>query len=550
MSAPQSSITICSGVRLDNRYAHTIYFDSASAQREYFAGKAVRYFPAYSHHRKNWELKVEATVSEAQTWNYLIVENPGVKPHYYFINKVEYVSDSTVKLWLELDVIQTHLLYMTRLPCFVERQHTSGDTIGEHTVPEGLELGQYCNYHQYDMESIKDMGIFVLSALDLTKDFESTGETTPAYGSKINGVYSGLGVYAFDGFTYLENKLKKLDELGKADAVVAIWMYPKSLVLVSNLGGILAGGETTWSGFDWSGKKCAYVRRVIEVADGLAPYSNYDEHLFEGYVPRNNKLYTYPYNMLYATNNQGEKAEYRFEWFRPGNYSFWVYGAVSPDAGVRLVPTGYNSVNNASPVYEEGLTLGNYPPCAWDSDAYKVWLAQNYNQLAHSTDQAIITGLSGLGAMAVGAVTGNVTAVGAGALGALGGYSQIQGIMAQKEDAKAQPPQAKGTFSSTVNVASGKQTFTFYYKSIRREFARQIDDYFTMFGYRVNRVTTPNICARRAYTFVKTVGCKVSGPANNDDIVAIEAIFDNGITFWRDGDRVGDYSQDNTAYLG
>lgn len=547
MSAPLSTIHICSGVRLDNRYIHTIYFASQEAQREYFAGKVVKTFSAYSHHRRNWELKVEATVAVAQSWNYLYVVNPGVKPYYYFVNRVEYVSDTTVKLFLELDVIQTNLFNMTRLPCFVERQHTTTDVIGENTVPEGLELGPYWNYHIYDMADMAEMGILVLSALDIGKDFSQDNPPKIAYGSTINGVYSGLGVYAFDGWLYLENKLKVLDELGKIDAVVAIWMYPKNLVTLDEYGGVIAGPMYTWEEFDWENNKCGYVENVTAKNVTLALYSIYAEKLFEGYEPKNKKLYTHPYNMLYVTSNQGGKAEYKFEQFPAGKtYDFNLYGAISPDAGVKLAPVGYN-LSGALTNYEEGITLGNFPPCAWDSDTYKVWLAQNYNQLNNAMDGAVITTLAGGVTAVAGLATGNFAAAGAGAVGALHGYNQIQGIMAQKEDAKAQPPQAKGSFSSTVNVAAGRQTFSFYYKCVRKEYARQLDDYFTMYGYRLNRVQVPNISARPAFTFVKTVGCNITGDMSNEDITQIERIFDNGITFWKNGDKIGDYAQTNSV---
>ena len=545
MSTPMTQVNICAGVRLDNRYQHTIFFASREAQQEYFAGKVVRTFPAYSHHRRNWELKVEATVAVAQGWNYLYIVNPGVKPDYYFINKVEYLSDTTVKLWLELDVIQTNLFEMNLLPCFVERQHTTTDVIGEHTVPEALELGPYWNYHVFNMEDIAEMGILAMSSMNLCFNFTDGAVTQMAYAQKFNGVYSGLGVYAFEDLTQLENQLKALDEAGKGDAITAIWMYPKNLVTVAQYDG---KGECAWGEFDFANKVCARVMGANADPATLALYDNYSGNLFEGYAPKNKKLYTHPYNLLYVTGNQGDKAEYRFEYFNsPDNkYHFNLYGAISPDAGVKLAPDAYN-ITGANVNYDEGITLGNFPPCAWDSDTYKVWLAQNYNQLAHAEQTAVIAGLAGLGTMVAGVATGNIGMAGGGAVTAFSGFNQIGAIMAQKEDAKAQPPQAKGTFSSTVNVASGHQTFTFYYKCIRKEYAQQIDDYLTMFGYKLNRVQVPNINARPAFTFVKTVGCKVTGAMCNDDIALIEHIFDNGVTFWKFGDKIGDYDQNNAV---
>ena len=560
MSTPLTTIYFCTGVLLDSRYQHTIYFDSVAEQREYFAGKVGTNatFPANSYHRRSWELKINTDIENARLWNYAFVENPGEKTIYYFVNKVEYVNDATVKITLELDVMQTNIIEIKNglLPCFVERQHTVTDVVGDNTVPESLEIGTYYNYHTFDLEALKEMGILVMSTIDLTELYD-VDDTKTAYARNFNGVYSGLGVYGFNDIKKLEAQLEKLDTAGKADAVTAIWMYPKSMIRLYDA--FDNDEEYSWADFPWGQQYCANVKGVDPKGVNLAGYTNYNDKIFQGYTPKNNKVYTYPYNLLYCTGNQGGKAEYRFEYFHDnGNlYPFMMYGAISPDVGVKIAPDLYNSFGGNSN-YDEGLALGNYPPCAWDSDTYKVWLAQNYNQLQHGMESTVGSALLGLGMIVAGAVgtaaTGGLgAAAGVGAIGAgistlYGAHNQISGIMAQKEDAKAQPPQAKGAISTTVNVANGKQTFSFYYKCLRAEQARQIDDYFTMFGYRINRVQTPNIKARPVYTYVKTAGCLIRGNMSNEDIVTIERIFDNGVTFWTFGDWIGFYDQNNKPH--
>ena len=86
MSAPQSTIYVCSGVRLNSRYDHTIWFGSPADQQEYFAGKVVKTFPAYSYLRKTWPIQVQATLEQAQGWSYLYFRNGSGKIYYYFIN--------------------------------------------------------------------------------------------------------------------------------------------------------------------------------------------------------------------------------------------------------------------------------------------------------------------------------------------------------------------------------------------------------------------------------------------------------------------------------
>ena len=77
-----------------------------------------------------------------------------------------------------------------------------------------------------------------------------------------------------------------------------------------------------------------------------------------------------------------------------------------------------------------------------------------------------------------------------------------------------------------------------------------------MFGYATNKVKTPNRNSRPHWNYVKTRGCvlhsgrvaadgTLTGGLPADDMAKINAIYDNGITFWKNGSEVGDYSLNN-----
>ena len=82
--------------------------------------------------------------------------------------------------------------------------------------------------------------------------------------------------------------------------------------------------------------------------------------------------------------------------------------------------------------------------------------------------------------------------------------------------------------------------------TVRADYAQRIDSYFDMFGYKVNVVKTPSIHNRSLWTYVKTVGCLIDGAMPADDETAICKIFDNGIRFWTDPTKFGNYSYTNT----
>lgn len=521
MSVPQTTINICRGVKLNSRYEHSIHFANTAEQAQYFAGKVVKSFPAYSFVRKSWDLKVEATMQEAREWNYLFFNHPNSnKTWYYFINNIEYVSDSTVRLFLELDVIQTYFFDFELLPCFVERQHTPTDAIGEHTVEENLDTGELVNNGVYNYGNLSNLCILVLSTLNPATQANILGTVT-------DDVFSGMGVFAVPHGKEIEwmLMLSQLETDGQLDAIVNMWMYPQALVELAE-------------GYDWGEGTCIPVGGVkmldLTVAKKLDTLA--------GYEPKNNKLFCYPYNFLYMTNNAGGSAVYHMERFEHDPCRFTVHGAISPDGAVKIAPQYYKNVPNN---YDEGMALGGYPTCAWDADMYKIWMAQNQNTQALNrfTSGAKIVGgaVAGIGSLALGNVAGAIGGVGS----VISGASQIASNLAMQKDMDIQPPQARGSYSANVNIANDKQTFSFYWKCVNNEHAQIIDDYFTMYGYKLNRVQKPNLTARPAFTYVKTIGCHIKAFLCNEDTLKIESIFDSGITFWAHGDDIGNYALDN-----
>ena len=84
--------------------------------------------------------------------------------------------------------------------------------------------------------------------------------------------------------------------------------------------------------------------------------------------------------------------------------------------------------------------------------------------------------------------------------------------------------------------------------SIKSEYAVVIDEYFSMFGYKVNRLKTPNITGRRYFNYVQ-VGSSddvASGSIPQKYMKEINDAFRKGITIWHDHSKIGDYSVSNT----
>lgn len=544
MSTPSSTIRICSGVRLTNDYQHTIWFNSRAEQLSYFAGKVVKTFSAYTYIRKSWSLKVEATMEQARKWSYLYFQNGTGKTYFYFINNIEYINDNTVELFIEMDVMQTYLDDFTLHECFVEREHANSDQIGENLVDEGLDLGELTVNYSYNVD-MGELCILIMTTLDpegTTKDLN----VVPS-GRVIDNIYSGVGIYALNlaDISALNTTIQNFDTWGKTDAIISMWMYPKKLVKVTDAW----SSEHSWhkvSGVDYFNVHFEGLANALPIAPDQV---------------KNKKLFTYPYAFFYVTNNSGSAGVYHYElfdWTMSGisgmedNRSFKICGAISPEGNVVIYPFYYRGVKNN---FEEGITLANFPVCAWNQDVYKLWLAQNQNKQDLSLIVGGLTIAAGIGTMiatmgasapASGtAIAGGISTI-AGAGMTATGLSQVAGAMAQKKDMSIQPPQAKGNHSPSVAVAEGFQTFTIQKKSIDEYHTRMIDEFFTMYGYATKRVKVPERNCRENWTYTKTIGCHVSGDLCAEDLRKIESIFDNGVTHWYGtGDNIGNYSLSN-----
>ena len=82
--------------------------------------------------------------------------------------------------------------------------------------------------------------------------------------------------------------------------------------------------------------------------------------------------------------------------------------------------------------------------------------------------------------------------------------------------------------------------------TIKQEYARIIDNFFSAYGYRVNSYKLPNLTGRTYWNYIKTIGCNITADIPQEDLQEIKDMFDNGITLWHDTSKFLDYSQNNT----
>lgn len=518
---PDSQIILLRNCPLDNTYQHTIYFSSKSDQSSYFLGLAKYNFKDCTYQRlvRN-KCRVQVNADDIYDCNYLMYRNTayGNKWFYAFIQSVEYVNDITSEITFEIDVMQTWFFDYKLGMSFVEREHTSTDELFEHIKQENLYTEEL-RINKYTYQSVGKMNVCALTS--------KNSDGSAATGRTINGVYTPLNVIAgipADDPESVNAVLNEFVSAGQEDAIVALYQYP------------------AWMG-DASTKEPVIRDETINV-------NLTDLH---GYVPRNKKLFAYPFNYLVVSNNEGQTAELKLENWSSGHIGeFRQVGVFITTPCILMYPRNYRGAIND---YDSGLTISNFPICAFAGDVYKAYIAQNKSSIGFSIFSSVISGIGstlsgGVTGAIVGSAGGPITSAGGALMGAASGganiLSTVGSLYAKAEDIKNIPPQVHGQAQcDSLNVGIQRIGYTWMQMSIRASIAQQIDWYFDMFGYTIKRVKVPNRNVRPHWTYTKTIGCVVTGSVPADDMNKICQIYDNGITFWKKGSEVGDYSLDN-----
>ena len=546
---PQGNVYLCK-TPLEKDYKHQLTFATATAQSNYFNGSSVKIktYTDYTYIKKDNQIVVGDPIDTIINCNYLFYTNTGftTKTYYCFITNMEYVNENATRITFETDVYQTYMFDISTKKCFVEREHVNDDTFGKHTVPENLDTGEFVINGVDTFDEYANDFIIVAGVSKLPKEIMSlnvSGSSVPA--TIYNGIYSGLTYIAFQTYLEATEFLLIMDGQGIAENVYSLFMVPKSIVTITSQQWIQTECSATitlpglegWSldvTFTLSYKliPSSMTESVMKAAQTITRNTT-----LNGYTPKNNKMFTGEFNYMYVTNNAGSDAKYNYEDFYNNTPIFSLLGAICPGCSIRLVPKNYKLLNQSNSqdyiCNPYGLTGAKYPTCSWTSDSYTNWLTQqSVNITGEQITSAVTT--AGLG------LIGNPAA----ALGLLG---IIKDEMALKQRRDYSPVQAKGNLNAgDVTWAMGWNQFVLFKMSCRYEFAKNIDDYLSTFGYKVNVFKTPNITGRRYWNYVKTVGCDFEGDIPQQYLDKIREIFNNGCTFWHDASHFLDYTQSNT----
>lgn len=497
--APNTSIKILQNVPLDSTYDHTIYFSPNSAgntaQYNYFVSKTKYNLSEQTYQRvkRGW-LRVGVVADNLYDCNYMMFQNTnfGSKWFYAFIKSVEYINNAVSEIEFEIDVMQTWNSEYTLDQCFVEREHmATGDTLPLFT-DEGLNVGTTI-YGDYETIDMNEMNIVILSS-------PKNGSSGHIYFNTYNRVsVSSIIPVTNNNIPSIDSVIDQI--VAANETIIAIYQYPRIFE---------TGAEGATRTITKQITKPAYV-------DGSNPY-----------IPKNKKLLYYPYSFIRLSSQNGKYQDYAYEYFDENEIQFNVKCVTIPQTNVIVYPLNYK---NMPECFEENMIISNFPVCAWSTSGFEQWWANNKwsifaDGICGAIDSSDNTDKS---------------------LNASASISLLSNVL----QATNLPNNVHGNLStSNINAGLNKQAINFYPMSLKRERAIIIDEFFDRYGYATNRNKIPNRNVRPHWCYTKTANCSITGSLPSDDVQKICQIYNHGITFWKNGSEVCNYSLDNTINEG
>ena len=531
---------------LDLDENNQINFSNATAQYNYFNGLTHTTITGASYQRKDNYIRYPAHIDSIIQYNYCMYKNTHYnnKWFYAYITRMEYENDNCTRVYIKTDVFQTWQFDLTYKKSFVEREHvnTSDDVVGRHTVPEGLETGEFiinsnptyiAHYGKNGTDNPATDCVVCLAVSDLPEGTSSARRV-------MNGIYNGC-IYLITISTTMNGiadevkaYIQKYADKGRLSYIQSIFMIPRNML-------VFPSGTTYYSTDLIDGFSYNFIRESDSSFRFIDDVSISLNSTINGYTPKNKKLFTREYNNILVSNQAGTDVVMAYEDFTSNTPKFTAVGTICPGCSVKLVPLNYKLLADSTTskrCYDFGIAGPKYPVCSWTGDTFTNWLTQNGLNVALGV-------IGGVGAIVAAPLTGGSSLVVAGAVA--GGVMTVAGSVAQVYQHSVAPEQTSGNIScGDVTFSDGKSLFTVYQMSIRSEYAKIIDDFFSMYGYKVNSLKVPNITGRTNWNYVKLINPNIEGFIPQEDLQEIKRMFSNGITIWHNTSTFLDYSQSNT----
>lgn len=557
-----------------------ITFENEPAQYNYFNNLPNLPIDEITYQRKNSIIRYPDNIDNLVNYNYCMYQNFnfGNKWFYAYIIGMRFVNPNMTEIQIATDCFQTWQFDLTWKPSFVEREMIIDDTIGKNTLPENLEIGEPIINWKSGSTDISNL--FMRIIVGIADDKLVIGDRIWNFnGNNLNNLPNTLLYVLTDDINFLMNKLNNNEYGQKVFTAFTVPNFAIGRYIVEHHDDIYQEGEHYILPIIHDLEEIGQSNHLTSIPDNLA-----------GYTPINNKLYCYPYNYL-TLNFNGNSKLYRFENFADRNdIAFSFISELNPNPTCLCSPMNYRQYNQNNRNNLDAFVLKGYPILSTRTDYFNAWLAQNsqtlslnlqslttnnmYDNLSNNMSQ--LSNIVGLGLNTVDGFLGlagqtesnSMLPIASTEMGIMSGIGRSisnagqMSLTKQRNNANyelntklALAQQTKQQLvPDIISTGSSGATYLAYslYQNgfytnfcIKPEYAKRIDDYFSMFGYSTNEVKIPNTNTRPNWNYVKTIGANILANIPQEDLEYIKSLFDNGITLWHNPDTYLDYSKTN-----
>lgn len=532
-------------------------------------------------------VKVAIPEPQLNSFNYLMYVNTytigntvTTRKYYCYIKSHAILSSNVTQLEIDLDPFQTFIFDINFNDCFVEREHTRDDSINANIVPESLEMGtDMITAYETKYEHLSDKLVYVLC------------HTDSSFGSAVGKQYTGYNqeIYDSDHRTNLTERIRHFSEEGKADAIAMLYTYPRNFLSIGlnkdlathyNGDNITSSNilRDTWTILNTQLKKSFgnYTPRnnklytfpftqfqlennagnSIELKPQLFnnnPFSSSIAFNIDSVFGNNPTFECVP--KLYSGRDLDYTSAITLQGFplcswNNDTYSNW-FAQHSQSLGAQYTNAG-NSRATANKI-----ARNNYDTSEWNQHlGNSIFDIQQMGNAANGIGNAVGSLLSfDLGGGFKGAINDLSNYLVANSINdlqdqqAMNGYKNdlrnsklanettydnaIRSQMSQINDMQVRANTCKGdTTANGLDVSRGSNTFYFKQLQIQKQYAEVIDHYFDRYGYATNRFEKVYLKTRSRFNYIKTTDCIVSGNIMMNDRLAVEGLFNSGITLW------------------
>lgn len=437
---------VCDGIDISNLQPFLVYIDTNIS--------------VITHNIESGSFKINRNINDLSYINYIAILNNSNdrSPIFAFISDLNYIADTITEVQFSIDLFSTYCQTLDYQDCYIKRMTVNNDSKYRWLQEENLSAGDYVVN-----STLEDYTVdwnFGYSAV--------TNESgVPVDGKVYDKVYSVAEFHGYPQYGAVTEALQYFNSNDKLDNVCDVLQYPREC------------GDTT-AGND--------IHRAVDVK-----YINLPSNI-DGYVPKNNKLFNFPYVRCLIVTSDGDSLELKPE------LTTDVQGRIQYRKDVMVVPieqivitvgqySGYTASNNKL----DRLFITGFPQVTWSSDNYRAWLARNKPARDY---QNLVIG----GKLAYGIASNNYGPA------LLEAGEMLANRFVENQTAKITNDQTihKGS-NLGIDVATDTFGVISYVQTIKAKEAELIDNYFTAFGYAINKVSyfSPS---RTRFDYVETAG--------------------------------------------